>query len=254
MAAILGAVTVGDDVCLSFNAQVEDDVPAGRYLASRVKFHAVEPAAANAASSDANMVRTGAPAFAQLRRLIAEDRRALERLCDGDPPASPLLAARLCAMLFRLSHHFQLHRRCRLAWCCWRLNVGLTGADIDPRSAIGSGLAIPHPVGISLHVTAGRNLTVRAFAGVGAETALAEDPWAVAGRPVLGKDVEICEHASVHGPVRVGDGARLGPGCKVMRDVAPGESLEAPAPRRMMVPMDEKSGASASVSSAGPAR
>jgi serine acetyltransferase len=167
---------------------------------------------------------------AQLRALVAEDRDALERLCA---PAAPMAGARVCTRLFRSAAYRQRRGHHRRAWWLWRLNVALTGADIDPRSSIGGGLAIPHPVGISLHVTAGRNLTVRALAGAGAETALATDPWAVVGRPLLGDDVTIGEHASVHGPVRIGDGVRLGPGCKVMRDVPAGACLEVPAPRRI---------------------
>ena len=219
-------------------------MPAGTYLASRVRFHSVPSVAAEGTASDARIAGERTASSAPLRRLMAEDRLALERLCDGDTPAPPLPAARLCATLFRLSHYCQRRRHYRLAWWCWRLNVGLTGADIDPRSAVGGGLAIPHPVGISLHVTAGRNLTVRAFAGVGAETAFAADPWAVAGRPSLGNNIDIGEHASLHGPVRVGDGARLGPGCKVMHEVAPGDCLEVPSPRRIWAPVDRQAMAS----------
>lgn len=244
MSAVFGAVTIGDDVRLSFNVQVENDAPNGTSVASRVRFHPMQPAPPAGTSSDARHATdasdgTGASqrheqeplSFAKTRRLIAEDHRALERLCAAVPAASSLPAARWCATLFRLSNHFQRHHCYRLAWWLWRLNVSITGADIDPRSWIGGGMAIPHPAGISIHVTAGRNMTVRALATLGAETALADDPWAITGRPVVGDDVEICAHASVHGPVRVGSGSRLGPGCRCTADVEPFARLEAPPPR-----------------------
>jgi len=230
MAAILGAVTIGDDVRVSFNAQVQEDVGGPCTLASRLRYHAEDP---HADPPPTPAPPRHDPPTASLRDLMTEDRRALEALCA---PARPGAGARLCTRLFRVSSHMSKRGHHRLAWWCWRLNVGLTGADIDPRSSIAGGLAIPHPVGISLHVSAGRNLTVRALATAGGEVALARDPWAVAARPTIGDGVEICEHASVHGPVRIGDGARIGPGCKLTGDAPAGAWLEVGAPRRVASP------------------
>jgi serine O-acetyltransferase len=229
MAAALGPIAVGDDTHIGFNVQLREDAPGACSVASVVMATRVAPLEAPNGEGGAPLPApaVGRLTLAETRARLREDRERLAAIYHGKPP----WVARTCVHLFRLSRHFMGAKRVGLARWCWRLNARLTGADIDPRCDIGGGLAIPHPAGISIHATAGRNLTVLALAGIGG--AVAGDPftWDMRTTPTLGDDVEVCEHAALHGRIRVGSRARIGPGCKVREDVAQGVALEVPAPK-----------------------
>jgi serine acetyltransferase len=229
MAAVLGPFTVGDDTHIGFNVQLCEDAPAACSVASPAMATRAAPLEAPTRDGGGRPPPpvVGRLRMAETRARLREDRERLAAMHHGKPP----WVARTCVYLFRLSRHFIGTGRVGLARWCWRLNARITGADIDPRCDIGGGLAIPYPAGISIHATAGRNLTVLALAGIGG--AVADDPftWDVHARPTLGDDVVVCEHAALHGRIRVGSRARIGPGCKVREDVAEGAALELPAPR-----------------------
>jgi serine O-acetyltransferase len=113
----------------------------------------------------------------------------------------------------------------------WHLNLVLTGADMPPVTRIGAGFVMDSPLGTTgLIGTAGRNLTVHAHVVVGGSMSR-RDVGAGPGQALLGNDVELECGAIVMGPVMVGDGARIGPGAVVMRDVPAGGAVQAPAPR-----------------------
>lgn len=112
----------------------------------------------------------------------------------------------------------------------WHLNLMLTGADMPPVTRIGAGFVIDSPLAMGLIGRAGRNLTVHAHAVVGGKRSR-RDVGAGPGQALLGNDVELECGAIVIGPVVVGDGARIGPGAVVMRDVPAGSAVQAPAPR-----------------------
>lgn len=226
MAAVLGAVSVGDDSRVGFNVQLRQDVPPGHSAGSPVMRTRVGslPAAPEEVPAERPVSPVG---YADTLALLRADLARLRAGAGGRVP----LPARLCVTGFRHARFFAGRGRRRLARWCWWWTTRLTGADIDPRSDIGPGLVVAHPAGISVHATAGRDLTVGALAVIGPQDASRPLAWGTASRPVLGEGVVVGEHAAVHGAVRVGDRARIGAGCKVTADVAAGAALEMPAPR-----------------------
>ena len=132
--------------------------------------------------------------------------------------------------LHRYSHWLHEGGHPLLARLVWHLDLWLTGADISPASDLGEGLLIVHPFAVTISGNAGRNLTIEGWGGLGGALAT-NDIGAGPGLPVLGDDVRLDRSAMVLGPVRVGDGARIGPGCTVVRDVEAGAQVAAPEPR-----------------------
>jgi serine O-acetyltransferase len=124
----------------------------------------------------------------------------------------------LCSMLHRIAH--ALWRRDRRAASRWtaRLNYRIHKAWISPDSRIGPGLYIPHTAGVLFDGSAGRDLILFANAVVGRTHA------ALPARAELGDDVTVGAFAVLTGGIRVGNGARIGPGSVVACDV-PANSL-----------------------------
>lgn len=123
-----------------------------------------------------------------------------------------------CVWLHRLSHYLHRRGRVRPARVAWHLNLLLTGADICPSADLAGGLVIPHPAGVVLAGTAGRDLTIMAQAGLH-------------GGPILGDGVHLGAHAGVHGAVRVGNGVHVEPGCCVTTDISDHTTVDGPPPR-----------------------
>jgi serine O-acetyltransferase len=165
--------------------------------------------------------------WAETLRRIRADRERLDAWCSarGDVGrASFHSPARLCVVLYRWSHHC-FARGWRLpARALWHLNLWLTGADLSPMSVLGEGLLVVHPVSVTIVGNAGRGLTVEGLGGMGGGMSL-EDVGAGPGLPQLGDDVWLARGAMVLGPVRIGSGVRIGPGCTVVRDVEAGAQV-----------------------------
>jgi serine O-acetyltransferase len=133
--------------------------------------------------------------------------------------------------LHRWSHFFFRRGNRLMARFLWHFNLYATGADVSPLSDIGPGLVILEPLACILVGTAGRNLTIRAHASFGGGMSR-EDIGAGPGLPRLGDDVEMDFGSVVLGPVRIGNGAYIGPRCVVRADLAPGTNV-APAVARV---------------------
>ncbi|MBE7421026.1 MAG: Serine acetyltransferase [Rhodocyclaceae bacterium] len=178
---------------------------------------------------------------AQTRERLRADR---ERVCallrDSGVKAGCLW---LCpswqaVWLHRWSHfHFANSRRL-LARALWHFNLLLTGADISPMGDFGPGLLIRCPLGVVMLGKSGANLSVHGHGGMGGGIS-AEDIGAGPGLPVLGANVCLHFSAFVLGPVRIGDGAVLGPRCVVTRDVPAGGVMEVGEPRLMRIASSE---------------
>ena len=169
------------------------------------------------------------------RERLRADRARLAALLAATRPDVPrcllLHPSYLCVMLYRVAHHcYQRgHRRC--ARVLWQFNLLVTGADIAPPADLGPGLVVLYPPGTSIMGNAGRNLTVMACAGLGAETGRRQDIGAGPGICIVGDDVVLEPHSGVLGPVRVGHRVRVGAGVGVTRDVPDDTRVEGPAPR-----------------------
>lgn len=170
--------------------------------------------------------------LAETRRRLRCDRARLIR-CLRERGAGATVAASPSW------HAVRLHRYSRLCYVkgwrimarlLWQVNLWLTGADISPSSDLGEGLVVLHPFGVTVTGAAGRNLMIEGLGGMGGGMSLL-DVGAGPGVPVLGDDVYIDRNAMVLGPVRVGDGAHIGPGCTVVRDLPAGSVVSLPPAR-----------------------
>jgi serine O-acetyltransferase len=95
----------------------------------------------------------------------------------------------------------------------WRAS---TGVSILEGAAFGPGLCIPRPRSVMIgRVRTGRNVLVSDHVTIGTNANSTEFA-------VMGSDIEIGAGARILGPVRIGDGARVGPNAVVARSVPPG--------------------------------
>ncbi len=152
-------------------------------------------------------------------RTIVNDLRApLER----DPAARGWLDVVLsypgfhALTFYRLNH--RLHRAGVPILPRWLSHVArfLTGIEIHPGATIGQSVFIDHGMGVVIGETAevGDGCTIYQGVTLGG-TSLAH----VKRHPTLGANVIVGANASVLGAITVGDGARIGSGSVVVRDV-----------------------------------
>jgi serine O-acetyltransferase len=160
--------------------------------------------------------------------LVADHKRLLEFMDETD--AGRIRRAWLAVKLYRWSQYFYGQGRRSIGRLLWQINLTLTGADINPISDIGPGLILPSPLGVTLYGVVGRNLTAHAQTILGGGRSL-KDIGAGSGRPLLGNDVTLGHGAMVLGPIRIGDGAEIGPGCVVLDDVAEQTVLSVVSPQ-----------------------
>ena len=97
-----------------------------------------------------------------------------------------------------------------------------TGIEIHPGAVIGQRVFIDHGMGVVVGETAeiGDDCTIYQGVTLGG-TSLEH----VKRHPTLGKNVVVGSHASLIGAIVVGDGARVGSGSVVVKDVAPGVTV-----------------------------
>lgn len=106
-----------------------------------------------------------------------------------------------------------------------RFNLFASGAQLRADAEIGPGLQIPHPqaVVVSSHFRAGKNLKLAGAAIAIGFTDIDGDPnaqWVE-----VGDDVTIAAGAKLLGPMKVGDGATIGPNVVLMEDVPAGATV-----------------------------
>jgi serine O-acetyltransferase len=114
------------------------------------------------------------------------------------------------------------------------VNLVMTGADIAPISEIGPGLLVVHPISTQIFGRVGANCTFWGHGGMGGGRSN-KDIGAGPGLPVVGDNVYFGASALALGPVRVGDGCEIGPGCTIMRDLSPGTKIEPAESRRRAI-------------------
>ena len=149
-----------------------------------------------------------------------------------DPAARSRLEVVLCypgfqALLYhRLAHFLWQHG--------WHLSgrfvshVGrvLTGIEIHPGAQIGRRLFIDHGMGVVIGETAeiGDDCTLYSGVTLGG-TRPSREQGGQKRHPTLGDDVIVGSGAQVLGPIRVGDGARLGAAAVVLKEVPDGATM-----------------------------
>jgi len=108
-----------------------------------------------------------------------------------------------------------------------KLLTMVTHINLHPRAEIGPGLLIPHvgPIQVFPWARIGADCAIHQVCTIGA--------GAKPGGPDIGDHVMIGCHACVLGPVKVGDGARIGAGAIVVKDV-PAWSTVVGSPARVV--------------------
>lgn len=143
---------------------------------------------------------------------------------DRDPAARNGFEVFLCypgfhAVLWhRVAHFFHSHRCKLLARCISSLTRFFTGIEIHPGAVIGKRLFIDHGMGVVIGETTviGDDVTIyqgATLGGTGKETGKRH--------PTIGNHVTIATGAKVLGPFTVGDGAKIGAGAVVLKEVPP---------------------------------
>src|SRR5712692_6194709 len=149
-----------------------------------------------------------------------------------DPAARSRLEVVLCYPGF---HALLYHRLAHWLWQRgWHLagrfvsHVGrvLTGIEIHPGAQIGRRLFIDHGMGVVIGETAeiGDDCTLYNGVTLGG-TRPSREQGGQKRHPTVGNNVIIGSGARVLGPIRVGDGARVGAGAVVLKEVPDGATM-----------------------------
>jgi serine O-acetyltransferase len=123
----------------------------------------------------------------------------------------------------RLSHAIHVrgcHRSARAV--AWATRITFS-AILAPEAELAADLALLHgALGVVIHplVTVGSECMIQHHVTLGTDT-----PLVSGARMIVGNDVHIGAHAILLGPIVIGDGARIGAGAVVTRDVAPGSVI-----------------------------
>ena len=159
-----------------------------------------------------------------VRRLLSSIGRDIRAARERDPAATSDLEVVLCypsfhaRQLHRVAH--ALHRRGvpLLPRLISHVNRGLTGIEIHPGARIGEGLFVDHGMGVVIGETAeiGDNVTLYQGVTLGGTSRLRHKR-----HPTLRDGVVVGAHAQLIGAIEVGEGARVGAGSVVIKDVPP---------------------------------
>ncbi len=129
-------------------------------------------------------------------------------------------------VLYRISHACFAAGLTYLAWLVARINLALTGADIEFGAHIGPGLLIAHPSGIVI----GRGTVIGEDATIYQGVTCGIRSWSggeSSAYPAIGDRVVLFAKCSVLGGITVGDRAVVGAHALVTRDVPQGALVEA---------------------------
>ncbi|MBV9829230.1 MAG: serine O-acetyltransferase [Alphaproteobacteria bacterium] len=171
--------------------------------------------------------------------LLQNLRDEIDATIARDPAARSRAEVVLCypgfqALLYYRVAHFLWQRRWHLAGrFVSHMGRVATGIEIHPGARIGRRLFIDHGMGVVIGETAeiGDDCTLYHGVTLGG-TRPARDQASQKRHPTLGDDVIVGSGAQVLGPIRVGDGARVGAAAVVLRDVPNGATMVGNPARR----------------------
>lgn len=172
--------------------------------------HGTRPLVTSALQADPTIVLAAA---ADLASIAARDPSLRSHL-----PAFLTFKGYLAVQAWRVSHWLWRHNRPDLARWLHATAAEATGVSLDPSAILGSAVFLDHGTGIVIgpHVRVGDGVTIFQNVLIGRSAEVAN----VA--PTIGRDCFIGSDAIVVGPVTVGDGAKIGAGTLVDRDVPAG--------------------------------
>ena len=187
----------------------------------------------------------GAPATEDLaplppgaRGFVARLREDVESALAHDPAARSRVEVALvypglhAIWMHRFAHALWTHRRPLLARLVSHANRFLTGIEIHPGARVGRRVFIDHGMGIVIGETATVGDGCLLYKGVVLGGVSLERK---VRHPQLARNVVIGSNACVLGAIEVGEGARIGSGSVVIRDVPPGATVVG-IPGRVVTP------------------
>lgn len=163
-----------------------------------------------------------------LRRALRTVSRDVEAARERDPAARSLAEVLLCypglhaLWLHRVAHTLYVHGVYLPARVISQVSRFLTGIEIHPGARIGPGFFIDHGMGVVIGETTeiGEDVTIYqgvTLGGTGKETGKRH--------PTVRDGVIVGTGARVLGPVEIGEGAKVGAGAIVIRDVPPNSTV-----------------------------
>jgi len=155
-------------------------------------------------------------------------REDIKSAMDKDPAAKSGLEVFLCypgvhaLWSHRMAHFFYTHKMHVIARAISHISRFLTGVEIHPGAKIGRRVFIDHGMGVVIGETSEIGDDALLYKGVVlGGTALEKGKR----HPTIGKNVVIGSNACVLGPVTVDDGAKIGSGSVVVKDVPKGATV-----------------------------
>jgi serine O-acetyltransferase len=174
----------------------------------------------------------------KLQEGVGRVREDIRAICENDPAARSALEVALAYPGF---HAVWLHRA---AHALWRRDVKLgarllshanrfvTGIEIHPAARIGRRVVIDHGMAVVIGETARVGDDCLLYKGVNLGGVSLEHK---VRHPQVGNRVVIGANASLLGAIHIGDGARIGSGSVVVKDVPPDATVVG-VPARVIVP------------------
>lgn len=154
-----------------------------------------------------------------------------------DPAAKSLIEIALlypgpkAIFLYRIAHWFYQNELFFIARFISEVARWMTGIEIHPGARIGKRLVIDHGFGVVIGETAEIGNDCIIFHGV-TLGGIKFDP--VKRHPTVGNDVLIGTGAKILGPLRIGDGSRIGANAVIMKDVGPGQRVVGPTSEELI--------------------
>ncbi len=145
-----------------------------------------------------------------------------------DPAARNILEVLFCypglhaLWLQRIAHFLWTHKLKLLGRLVSHLNRFLTGIEIHPGAKIGRRFFIDHGMGVVIGETADIGDDCLIYQGVVLGGTSLEKKKR---HPTVGNNVVIGAGATLLGAIRIGDGAKIGSGSVVVKDVPPGATV-----------------------------
>ncbi|GAH63020.1 unnamed protein product, partial [marine sediment metagenome] len=155
-------------------------------------------------------------------------RKDVQAVFKRDPAARNLCEVIFCypglhaIWLYRLAHFLWVREFISLARFISHISRFLTGIEIHPGAKIGKRFFIDHGMGVVIGETSEIGDDVLIYQGVVLEGTTRERKKR---HPTIGNYVVIGAGATILGPVKIGDGARIGSGSVVVKSVPTGATV-----------------------------
>jgi serine O-acetyltransferase len=155
-------------------------------------------------------------------------REDIHTVIERDPAAKNLFEVLLCypglhaIWMHRIAHCFYRHRWYTFARFVSHISRALTGVEIHPGAIIGRRLFIDHGMGVVVGETTEIGDDCLIYKGVVLGGTTLEKKKR---HPTLGKRVVVGSNSTVLGAITIGDGAKIGSGSVVIKDVPPAATV-----------------------------